>query len=417
MPQTIAEKVFSRKVGRRMTSGEYVSATPDQVMCHDGFLPAASKLLEHGIEEIWDPERVVVVLDHYVPASSGRMAEAHGRIRSLIEHFGIRHFHGERDGICHQVMIDNGYVRPGDLILGMDSHTCSYGALGAAGTGIGTSEMALVLATGDLWFRVPSSIRVELTGSLPPKVSAKDVCLGIAGRFGTDFANYRSIEFTGELAAQLSVASRVVLSNMAVEFGGKFGFFWADETTLAYLQALGIEGVESFRSDEGASFEEEYHLDASSLEPLIALPHSVANVKKVREVSGVPIQQAFLGSCSNGRVEDLRAAADILEGRSVARSVRLLVYPASRAVYRQAMEEGIAQILSDAGAILCAPVCGPCFGDHGGILAPGEACIASTNRNFKGRMGSPESDVYLASPATVAASAFMGAICDPREVS
>ncbi len=416
MPKTMAEKIFSRKLGREARSGEYISATPDRVMCHEGFLPAASKLLEHGIEQIWDPDRVVVVLDHYVPASTRGTAESHQRIRELVKRFGIRNFRGDRDGICHQVMIEKGYVKPGDLILGTDSHTCSYGALGAAGTGIGTSEMALVLATGELWFRVPGSIMIELTGVFPPLVSPKDVCLALGGRFGTDFANYRSIEFSGDLTEKLSISSRIVLSNMAVEFGAKFGIFPADVNTVDYLQALGMEEVGTFRADDGACYEQKYHLDVSDLEPLVALPHSVANVKKAREVSGTPIQQAFLGSCSNGRVEDLGAAAEILRGRTVSPSVRLLVYPASREVYRQAMYEGVLQVLSDAGAILCPPVCGPCFGDHGGILAPGEACIASTNRNFKGRMGSPESEVYLASPATVAASAVMGTICDPREV-
>ncbi len=417
MAQTMAEKIFSRKVGRDVQAGEYVTASPDMVLCHEGFLPAASQLVKKGITQIWDPDRVVVVLDHYVPVSNERMAEGHKRIRAFVEQFGIVHFHEEGEGICHQVMMENGYVKPGELILGVDSHTCTYGALGAGAAGIGTSEMAYLLATGELWFRVPPSLKIELRGKLPELVSAKDVALAIAGRLGTDFANYRSIEYTGELVDELSVSSRIVLSNMAIEFGAKFGLFRGDETTLSYLQGVGVNAASLFGPDEKATYEKIYQLDVSMLEPLIALPHSVAKVVPARTVEGCPIQQAFLGSCTNGRIEDLKVAAELLKGKCVASSVRLLVYPASRAVYRQAIEEGVIQIICDAGGIICPPCCGPCFGDHGGLLASGEKCVSSTNRNFVGRMGSPESEVYLASPATVAASALRGAICDPREVS
>ena len=386
-------------------------------MCHEGFLSAISKVVDHGIGSVWDPERVVVILDHYVPTPSDRMADAHKQIRELVGRFGISSFHGERDGICHQVMIEGGYVRPGDLIIGADSHTCTYGALGAAGTGVGTSEMAWVLATGEIWFRVPSSIRMRLTGRLPQSVSAKDVGLAIARSYGTAFANYLSIEYSGEAAESLSISSRIVLSNFAVEFGAKFGFFQADAQTLAYLHALGLSDVQPFGSDDGADYEADYQIDVSSLEPLVALPHDLSNVKPVGEVAGFPIQQAFLGSCSNGSTEDLRVAAEILKGKSVVSSVRMLVYPASRAIYRQAIDEGLIQILSDAGCVICPPSCGPCFGSHGGLLGSGESAICSSNRNFKGRMGSANAGVFLASPATVAASALTGVITDPREVS
>jgi 3-isopropylmalate/(R)-2-methylmalate dehydratase large subunit len=384
-------------------------------MCHDAFSAVASKLSEWKVKQLSDSGRVVIIFDHYVPSSSERMSAAHATIRKLVDLFGISNFYGEREGICHQVMIETGHVKPGELILGTDSHTCTYGALGAAACGIGTTEMAYVLTTGELWFQVPHSIRIHLKGKLPDMVSAKDVSLAVAGRLGTEFAQYRSIEFVGELAERFSISSRLVLSNMAIEFGAKFGLFAADDKTVAFLKSLGFHGADTFSPDEDAIYEADYEIDASSLEPLVAMPHQVGNVQPVKYAAGEIIHQALLGSCTNGRLEDFRAAAAILKGKTVAPTVRLLVYPASRKVFRQAIDEGLIQILSDAGAIICPPSCGPCFGDHGGVLAPGESCIASTNRNFKGRMGSPEAKVYLASPATVAASALKGAICDPRE--
>jgi homoaconitate hydratase family protein len=314
-------------------------------------------------------------------------------------------------------MIEEGYVRPGDLIVGTDSHTCTYGAMGAAAAGIGRSEMAYVLATGELWFRVPQSVRIQLKGRLSSMVSAKDVSLAIAGQLGTEFAQYRSIEFMGELAEAFSMDSRIVLSNMSIEFGAKFGFFYADEKTVSYLETCGVENLQTLYADEDADYEQNYEIDVDYLEPLIALPHSVGNVRPVSDVVGETIHQCFLGSCTNGRLEDLRVAAKILKGKKISSCVRFLVYPASRRIMSQAIEEGWIQILGDAGAIICPPSCGPCFGNHGGILSAGESCISSTNRNFKGRMGSADAKVYLASPATVAASAWKGVITDPREVS
>ena len=415
MQQTMAEKVFSRKMRREVFANDYITSPIDKAMCHEGFIMSATKLMVAGIDNVWDPKRVIVFLDHAVPAPTEQMAIAHYHIREMVKKFGINNFRGERDGICHQVMCEKGYVEPGDLIVGTDSHTCTYGALGAAGTGIGTSEMAYVLAKGEIWFQVPQTIRLEITGKLPDKVSAKDVALAIAGRYGTEFAQYRSIEYCGEVARELSISSRLVLSNMSIEYGAKFGFFPVDEKAVSYLQSIGVEGAQEFGPDEDAVYESEYRLDVNDLEPLVALPHSVDNVKSAREMAGTPINQAFLGSCTNGRIEDLRSAAEILNGGKVADSVRLLVYPASRKVLRQAMEEGLIQILVDAGGIINPPSCGACFGNYGGVLAPDEACISSTNRNFKGRMGSSDARVYLASPATVASSALKGVISDPRE--
>lgn len=416
MGQTMAEKVFSRKVGKKVYAGEYVTAPVDRVMAHEAFSTASGRLVAAGIDRIAEPDKVVIILDHFLPSANERMATIHTQIRKMVQQFGIRHFLGEREGICHQVMVEKGFVRPGDLIVGSDSHTCTYGAFGCAAAGIGRVEVAYVLAAGDLWFRVPSTVKVVLSGELPPGVYAKDLSLAIAMQFGSQFAQYRSIEFTGALAVALSLASRMVLSNMAIEFGAKFGLFAADEKCVAYLKSIGVDDAREFGPDADAVYEEEYRIDAGTLEPLVAFPHAVDNVHPVGEAAGIPVHQALLGSCTNGRIEDLRAAADILRGRQVASSVRLLVYPASREVLIQALEEGLIQTLVEAGAILCPPACGPCFGDHGGILAPGENCIASINRNFQGRMGSPEANVYLASPATVAASAWKGVICDPREV-
>jgi 3-isopropylmalate/(R)-2-methylmalate dehydratase large subunit len=416
MGQTMAEKIFSGKLGRSVRAGEFVTVPVDRVMSHDFFLPSAKKLMDNGINRIWDPDRAVIVLDHFIPAPNEKMATIHAEIRAAVGKFGIKHFYEQGCGICHQLMVEEGYARPGDLIVGTDSHTCTSGAVGAAAAGIGNSEMAYVLATGELWYQVPPTIRMELSGSLPDMVSAKDVALAIAGRFGTDFAEYKSLEFVGPVAEAFSISSRMVLSNLSVELGAKFGMFSVDAKTIEYLKSIGIEDVSPFGSDQDAEYESRHELDVTDLEPLAASPHAVGNVKPVRQFAGHPIQQAFLGSCTNGRLEDLRTAARILKGKKVADSTRLLVYPASRKVIRDAMEEGIIQVLVEAGAVMCPPSCGPCFGGVGGILAPGETCISTTNRNFKGRMGSPGSFIYLASPATVAASALRGVICDPREV-
>ncbi len=416
MGLTMAEKVFSSKAGRSVQAGEYVVLPVDRAMCHEGFLLSCAKLIASGIGKVWDPEKVVVIMDHYVPSPDVKMAEAHAKIRKLVKQCGLKHYFGEREGVCHQVMVEKGLALPGDLIVGTDSHTCTYGGLAAAATGIGTSEMAYVLATGDLWFQVPHSIRVMLNGRLPQRVYSKDVSLALAGRFGSEFAQYRSIEFSGDLVQDLSIDSRLVLSNMSVEFGAKFGMFPVDDVTISYLKSIGAEDIEVFSADDDAEYERTCTLDADGLEPMIALPHTVDNVKPVREVAGEKVDQVLLGSCTNGRLEDLREAAGILKDRQVAPSVRMYVYPASRQVLRQAMDEGIIQVLSSAGAVICPASCGPCFGSHGGLLASGEVCISSTNRNFKGRMGSPEAKVFLASPATVAASALFGKITDPREV-
>lgn len=418
MGRTLAEKILARAAGReRVQPGEFVTAHVDLAMTHDIFAAHVfGHLVDAGIEHVFDPERVVVVLDHLVPAPSEAAASAHRKIREYVEQFGVRHFYEAGQGICHQLLPEQGHVAPGALVVGTDSHTTTHGALAAAGTGIGTSEMAYVLATGRLWFRVPETIRFELTGTLQPMVTWKDAILAIAGRFGSDVAQYKAVEFGGPAAAGAGIADRLTVCNMAVEIGAKFGFFAADETTLSYLAERGLEGLGPLGPDADASYVAVHELALDNLEPQVALPHAVDHVRPVGEVEDIPIDQAFIGSCTNGRLEDLEAAAQVLRGRRVHPRVRLIVAPASRSVFQAAARSGALEALAEAGASLLPPGCGPCFGGHGGLLAAGERCIGTHNRNFMGRMGSAQAEIFLASPQTVAASALAGHIADPRRL-
>ncbi len=418
MGMTLAEKILSRAAGQpRARAGEFVVAAVDLALTHDIFAAQVFGHLEAaGIDRVFDPAKTVVVIDHLVPAPTAMAAENHHKIRNLVTRFGAGHFYDAGHGICHQLLPERGHVRPGMLVVGTDSHTTTHGALGAAATGIGTSEMAYTLATGRLWFRVPETIRFDLHGALAPGVSWKDVILWIAGRFGADVAQYRAIEFAGPAARRADMASRLTVCNMAVEIGAKFGMFPADEVTEAYLAARGAPATEPCLPDSSARYAASHQISLAGLEPQVALPHSVDRVAPVGQVAGIPIQQAFLGSCTNGRLEDLRDAAAILAGRHVHPGVRLLVAPASAAVYQEALAAGIILVLAEAGASVLPPGCGPCFGGHGGLLGPGERCIGTHNRNFRGRMGSAQAEIYLASPMTVAASAVTGSITDPREL-
>ena len=398
-----------------MTPGEFVTCRIDRVMCHEAFTICALNLSRLGVKELFDPERVIVILDHYFPAPDERMARGHGIAKSLVARFGVTNFLGHA-GICHQVLIERGLVRPGELVLGTDSHSTSYGALGAAGAGIGLTEMTWVLATGELWLQVPPTVRFALEGALIPGVMSKDVVLYLAGRFGTEVAGYKSIEYAGSAVREMSVPSRMTLSNMGVELGAKFAFCEADETTLAFLEAATGERLDPFGPDEEAVFEAVHEVDVSGLAPQVACPHNPGNVKPATDLGAVHVDQCFLGSCTNARVEDLAMAARILEGHRVHEGTRLLVTPASQAVYAEATRAGYTQVLLDAGAHITASGCGACPGGHSGVIAAGEVCLSSTNRNFRGRMGSPEAEVYLASPATVAAAAVAGRIVDPREL-
>lgn len=412
MDLTLAEKTLSRASGEEARAGDTVVARIDRLMGHEGFRLAAMVLEEAGVERVWDPGRIIIILDHVVPAPDEASARSHATIRRQVEKYGIATFYDTRGGISHQVMCEKGHVAPGELIVGTDSHSTMYGALGAAGTGIGFTEAAYVCATGTLWFTVPETIRFRLHGELAPGVMSKDLMLALAGRFTVEGAAYRAIEWCGPGAASLSVESRMTMANMAVEIGAKFGFFAPDEKTYAYLAEHGLPpgSYTPLHPDPDAAYLETHDLDLAAVEPQVALPHSPDNVRPVSEIAGQRIDQAVLGSCTNARIEDLRVAAGYLRGRTVARHVRLYVSPASIDVYRQAMREGLLEVFLDAGAVVLNPGCGSCFGKHMGLLAAGEVCISSSNRNFQGRMGSAQARVFLASPLTVAASAVAGEI-------
>jgi len=414
MGMTMAEKILARAAGReRVTAGEYVTATVDRIMCHEAFAACALQLLQCGIDRLFDPERVIVVLDHYFPAPTEQMARGHAAVRAFARQFGVHHFLGHA-GICHQVLTERGYILPGHLVVGTDSHSTTYGALGAAGVGIGVTEMSYVLATGQLWFQVPPTIRFLLQGEMGPGVMSKDVALYLAGRLGTDVAQYRAIEHTGFAVARMSIASRMTMANMGAELGAKFAFFPADDVAREYL-ALRVDGqAPLFGPDPDATYEAVHTVDLSGLEPQIACPHNPGNVKPAAALTDIRIDQAFLGSCSNARLEDFAVAAAILQGRTVHSGTRMLVTPASQQVYLDATKAGYTTVLLEAGAHITASGCGACPGGHSGLLAPGEVCLSSANRNFRGRMGSAEAEVYLGSPASVAAAAVAGRIVDPR---
>lgn len=415
----ICEKILARASGKKEVSpGEIVEAKVNMAMVNEITGPLAIEAFhEIGIEKVWDNQRIVMVLDHQIPADSVKSAELHKIMRKFAKKQEIQHFYDVGfGGVCHQVMVEKGHVRPGELIVGADSHTCTYGALGAFGTGIGSTEMAAVFATGKIWLKVPETIKISVTGTFQKFVTAKDLILNVIGQIGADGALYKAIEFNGSTIESLSISERMTLCNMAVEAGAKTGIINPDEKTILYVRNRTHEPFKPLTSDFDAEYEKTIEIDASGLEPQIACPHSVDNVKSASEVEGTPINQAFIGSCTNGRIEDLRLAAEIIKGKKISNGVRFLVTPASQEVYLQALREGLLETFVEAGACVCNPTCGACFGGHMGLLADGETCISSSNRNFIGRMGSPKAKIYLASPATVAASAIKGEITDPRRL-
>jgi homoaconitate hydratase family protein len=411
---TFSEKVLGLGAGQTVQAGEVVTVAPDFILSHDNTAAISREFAKLGVERVKCPEKLVIILDHVVPASAEKYAQNHKLIREFVAAQEIPHFFDIHNGICHQVFSESGFALPGKIILGADSHTTSYGAFGAFAAGIGRTEVASLWATDEIWLRVPETVRFEFTGWFPEGTSAKDAVLRIIGERGADYANYRAVEFAGLAVSRFSLASRLVLANMAAEMGAKNGYFVPDDKTLAYLEGRARADFSPVVSDEDASFVDLWVEDLSSLEPQVACPHTVDNVKPVSEVAGTRFHQALIGTCTNGRMEDLEAAAQILKGRRVHPSVRALVIPASRSVYLQAMKQGILEILSEAGCVILNSGCGPCLGAHQGILAPGETALSTANRNFRGRMGSRDSEIYLASPATVAASAVEGVITDPR---
>ena len=417
----ITEKILAKASGKRAVHpGEIVDINVDMIMVHDLTGPLAVEAFEKiGIQKVWDNQKVVVILDHQVPAESVKAAELHKTMRQFAKDQKLRIYDIGRGGICHQVMPEKGHVVPGTVIVGADSHTCTYGAFGAFATGIGSTEAAAVFATGRIWLKVPEAIKLNVTGQFQKYVTPKDLILSIIGRIGVDGAIYKSAEFTGPTIKSMSIAGRMTLCNMAVEMGAKNGIIEPDETTCKFLEgriSKTLPNFESLKSDKDVVYERTVEFDVSKLEPQVACPSSVDNVKPVSEVGNVPIEQAFIGSCTNGRIEDLRLAAQVLKGKRVRDNVRALVIPASQEVYKQALNEGLLEIFTDAGAMVCGSACGPCLGGHIGLLAADEVCVSTSNRNFIGRMGSTQASVYLASPATVAASAVTGKITDPRKL-
>ncbi len=440
--QTFAQKALARAAGMETVEiGQVVDARPDVVLSHDNTAAIRRIWLQFGQERVVIPERIAITLDHAVPAPTTKHAQNHAEIRQFVQEQGIHNFFEVGRGICHQVLSEEALVLPGQLILGADSHTTHFGWLGAFGAGIGRSEVAALWATGELWLRVPESMKVVLEGELPPGVTAKDFALRLIGDLGADGGLYMSIEFHGSGIEAMSLESRMVLPNMMAEFGAKTAWIAPDAKTTAYLaerlkrkaqsgdrrfgkslETLSVSELQALLlsmallPDPDATYAAVHHYRAEELEPYIACPHTVDNVVPLSAVAGTRVQQAFLGTCTNGRLEDLAAAAAVIRGRRVAPGVRFIVIPASSEVLKAALEKGYIQDFVEAGAVIGVPGCGPCMGNHLGIPAPGEATISSANRNFRGRMGTPDSEIYLASPAVVAATAVAGVIVDPREI-
>jgi len=396
-------------------AGEVITVSPDYYLSHDNAAAIIGEFRKIGVQAVKAPQKIVIILDHIVPAAAEKYAQNHKTIREFVAEQNIPNFFDIQHGICHQVLSEASFALPGKIIMGSDSHTTTYGAFGAFAAGIGRTEVASIWATDEIWLRVPETLKIELAGTMSPGVSAKDIILKIIGDNGADRANYMAVEFTGPAARDMTIASRMVLANMAAEMGAKNGYFEPDDKTLEWLEKRAKANYEIVTSDTDAAYESVLRYDVTSIEPQVACPHTVDNVKPVPVVEGIKFHQALIGTCTNGRLEDLAIAAHILKGKAVHPQVRTLVLPASREVYLDALRAGVLQILSESGCVILNPGCGPCLGAHEGILAPGEVVLSTSNRNFRGRMGSRESEIYLASPATVAASALEGKITDPRK--
>lgn len=419
MGKTFAEKVLAKKSGQaEVVPGQIVIVEPDHLLTHDNTSAIIGKigkeLEEFGVAR---PDMPVIVLDHVIPATDEKTATNHFKTREFVKKFNLKNFYDVGKGVCHQVLIEKGLAHPGSIIVGSDSHTCSYGAVGSFATGVDRTESAALLLRGQMWLRVPDTIKMTLTGELQPGVTAKDLILHIIGDIGADGANYQAVEFHGNTGS-LSIEQRFTIANMGIEMGAKIAAFPVDDLTREYLSSKGVKEseYEAVWADPDAKYIRELTYDMSKIEPVVAAPHKVDNVKKVSELEGTEFQQFLLGTCTNGRISDLEIAADILDGHTVSPNSRLLVLPASKEVYDEALERGLIARLSAAGGIVLPPGCGPCLGAHQGVLAPGEKCLSTANRNFKGRMGCKEAEIYLASPATVAASAITGKLTDPRKV-
>lgn len=418
MGKTFAEKILAKKAKlKEVVPGQIVTVKPEHLLTHDNTAAIIGKISEE-IEKygIVNPEFCIIVLDHVVPAVDEKTATNHKKIREFVKKYEIKNFFDAGEGICHQIVIEKGFAVPGTIVLGSDSHTCSYGALGVFSTGIDRTEAAALMLTGETWLKVPQSIKIILKGEFKPPVMARDLITKIIGDIKADGANYRSVEFHGNIE-NLSIDDRIAIANMGVEMGAKNAVFPVDKIAEDYLDSIGVKkgSYEKVWADPDATYVQELTYDLSQLEPVVAKPHNVDNVVGVTEVEGLEINQCLLGTCTNGRLSDIEIAAKILNGKKVASEVRFLVLPASRSVFNEALKLGYIEKLSLAGTIFLPTGCGPCLGAHQGILAPGERCLSTSNRNFKGRMGCKDAEIFLASPATVAASAINGKISDPRK--
>ena len=418
MSMTITEKILAKAAGvDAVKAGDLINAKIDIVMCHDVTAPAAFAMLQaEGIDKVFDPEKIVVTPDHFQPAKDIKSAELHKRLDTWAKAHKIKHYYPVgRVGVCHALLPEQGHIRPGEVIVGGDSHTCTYGAFGAFSTGVGSTDLAAAIATGELWFKVPETIKFVLSGKLGKGVYSKDVILKAISMVGVDGALYKAMEFVGDTIKEMSMEARMTITNMAIEAGGKNGIIAFDETTKKYLDGRLKDKSEYtvFESDADAEYCQTVEIDCAALEPMVAKPHLPSNGATITECAGLEMDQAYIGSCTNGRIEDFRVAAEIIKGKKVA--IRTIVVPATPVIWKQCIDEGLAEIFYDANCVFSAPTCGACLGGFMGILAAGERCVSTTNRNFVGRMGSPESEVYLASPATAAASAIEGKLTDPRK--
>ncbi len=422
---TLPEKVLALRSGQESVSvGEVVDCKVDVAMSHEALAQLIKPFKEMGASKVWDPNRIVVPIDHWVPASSESSARMHKSIREFCQQYGLPHLYDlGRQGICHQILAEEGFCLPGDLVVGTDSHTNMAGALGCFASGIGPTEMAAVFATGEIWMRTPPTIRVQLEGNLTYPVASKDIILSLIGQLGDDGARYQAVQFEGSAIDTMPMYQRFTLTNMTTELGAKAGMIAADDKTVEYLRnspcASGrrdeIEAHADLRADQDARYAQTVTINCNDLEPVVACPQSPENVKPVREVTLDHVDQVFIGSCTNARYEDLKEVADILKGNHVKRGTRLVVFPASTSIYNQCLDTGVLKTIVEAGGIFNPASCGACFGGMGGVLADGEVCVSTSNRNYKGRMGHPNSQSYLVSPVTAAVTALEGRLVDPRE--
>lgn len=413
----ISEKILAKASNKEEVSpGDTITANIDVAMSHDGTSPPTIKVFEKIADKVWDPEKIVLVFDHVIPANTIGSAEFQQVVREFGKKQKIPNMYTQGEGVCHEVLPDYGHVKPSTVIVGADSHTCTYGAFGAFSTGLGATDLAMVYATGQTWFNVPESLKINVNGTLNENVYSKDVILKIIKELGAYGATYKSLEFHGDTIDNMSVASRLTMTNMAIECGAKNGIMVPNKQTKEYLSQRGITDYTITTASKDAEYEKIYDFDVDDLQPQIACPHNVDNVEDIDKVAGTHIDQAVLGSCTNGRYEDLLQAAEVIEGHKIHEDVELLVFPASRHVYEKAIETGIIQTLLKSNAIICNPGCGPCLGAHMGVMTDDMTCISTTNRNFLGRMGSAKSYVYLSNPAVVAASAIKGEITNPSEI-